>query len=465
MQRDIWSHGKRGRRFATLALVVLLVGGAAVAPAAAVPQMVFQNAGLSETTALVGEEVTVTATVENIGDTGGGYTLEFTRNGTQFASQRVSVPSETRLTFNQSVAFDSPGTYQIRVNGNTAGFLTVQRAVARVGETSASGRTLNVQARSVPTDDSYAVALPASNQSFRLDGWSVQTTESNYEQVLTAYTDPSASGVDLPSESQSSLVGLLTVDSNVTIENATMQFVINDSRLQDAGLEQEAVTVFQYDGSRWVPLETTVVEERTQSAVYEATGTAESEYAVGQIDASISAVDTVLRTEPTASGQQLIVEAELRNDGSVDGTYESSLSVNGGEVNATTTTVPAAGETTVTLTHEVTDAGTYQLSFGDTSVGSIVITEGQVTSGTDGDAETTESGTATDAAESTDTGSAPSDIGDVLPDSVPESVLGIDTLYVGSAVGIVVGILIGVLVMGRRGGGGPGGRNTGGFEL
>jgi PGF-pre-PGF domain-containing protein len=444
---------------------VLLVGAAFATSAAAVPQMVFRGSDVADETVLVGENVTVTATVENIGDSGGGFTLEYSRNGTQFASDRVTVSSETERHFNRSVSFDSPGAYEITVNGDTAGVVTVSRAVATVDSETADQRTVNVRARSAPTNESATVSPPSSNRSFALEQWSVHTQSANFNQVVTEYTNLSSSTVVLPPENESSLVGLLTADSNVTVENATMRFAIEDSRLDEAGIDQSQVTVFQHTDDSWEPLETTVVEQRTQSAVYEATGTSETEYAVGSIDASISVADTSLQTESTESSQLLRVVATLQNDGSVAGTYNGTLTVNGAEENATTVTVPAAGEETLTLTHEVTDAATYELALGDTSVGSVVITEGQVTSGSATDSGATESSvdggaTATADDQQTDGGASPA--GDVLPDSVPATIFGIDTLYIGAGAGLVLGMLIGALVMSRRGGGGD---DMGGFEL
>lgn len=449
MERNIWSRESRA-----LALVVLLVAAAVAAPAAAVPQMVFRGADVSDTTALVGANVTITATVENIGDDGGGFTLEYSENGSQFTSNRVSVPANTERQFNESIQFDDPGVYRIRVNGEVAGDVRVRRAVADVETETDDQRTLVVQGRSVPTDESYAVDLPAAtNRSFALEGWSTQSSGENYEQMLTEYSDLSAAA-DLPSENRSSLVGLLTVDSNVSVESAAMQFAIDDARLSDADLGQDEVTVFQRNGSRWEPLDTTVAEEGTRSAVYAANATTESDFAVGRIDADISVTDTSLSTETTETGQRLNLEATLRNDGSVDGEYVAGLLVNDEAVNTTTVTVPAAGETTVTLTHDVGSAGTYDMALNDTGAGSIVVTEGQIMDSSD---ESGDNGTGTDEAGEENTES----IGGSLPDVVPATIFGIDTLYVGGTVGAVLGLLLGVLLMSRRGGGG----NTGDFEL
>lgn len=459
MQPDKRSPRQRGRSVA-LVFVLLLVGAAVATPATAAPRMVYRGADVSDTTALVGENVTVTAVVENIGDDSGGYTLEYTRNGSQFESSRVTVPAETRRQFNETIQFDSPGTYGIRVNGDLAGVVRVERGVATVDEETPAQRTLDVRARSVPANESVTVDMPPTNRSFALEQWSVRTAGGNFDQVLTEYNNLSAASTTLPDGNQSDLVGLLAVDSNVTVSEATMRFAINDSRLDAAGLSQEEVTVFQHNGSRWEPLETTVVEQRTQSAVYEATGTSGAEYAVGRLNASVSVVDPVIRNEGTATGQRLFLDATLRNDGSVDGEYTAALVVNGETVNTTTVTVPAAGERSVTLSHEVGNSGTYEMALGDTNAGRIVITEGQVgTDAPDGDGATDEPAQSTDGA----TG----DGGDLLPDSVPQTIFGIDTLYVGGAVGLLLGVLLTVAVMARRGGGGGGnsGGDMGGFEL
>lgn len=462
MQPDKWSQWQRGRSVA-LVFVLLLVGAAVATPVTAAPRMVYRGADVSDTTALVGENVTVTATVENIGDDGGGYSLEYTRNGSQFASSRVTVPAETRRQFNETVQFDSPGTYEIRVNGNTAGVVQVERAVASVDEQTPTQRTIDVRARSVPANESVTVDVPpATNRSFTLEQWTVRTAGGSYDQVLTEYSNLSSAPVTLPDGEQSDLVGLLTVDSNVTVDGTTMRFAVNDSRLASAGLTQEEVTVFQRNGSQWEPLETTVVEQRTQSAVYEATGTSESEYVVGRLNASVSVVDPVIRNEPTESGQRLFLDATLRNDGSVDGEYTATLVVNGDDVNTTTVTVPAAGERSVTLSHEVGDSGTYTMALGDANAGRIVISEGQVsTDAPDGDGATEEPAQSTDRA-------ADGDGGDLLPGSVPQTIFGIETLYVGGGIALLLGLLLVVGVMARRGGGGGGGNgggDMGGFEL
>jgi hypothetical protein len=441
MQPEPWSQQRS--RIASLALVVLLVGSALAAPAAADPQMYFDGADVEHESVLVGENVTVNAYVENIGDSGGGYELNYARNGSRFASEWVTVDAGENRQFNESVAFEEPGTYEITVNGERAGLVEVRQAVATVEETTDDRRTMALRGQSVPTGERHAVALPSSaNRSVALDRLSVRTAGSNYEGTLTEYADPAEAGVDLPPENDSTLVGLATVDSNESVEAATVRFAVADARLDDAGLDREAVTVFQRNESRWEPLETDVVAERNGTTVYEASATAGTAYAAGRVDAGVSVVGSSIDTEPVESGQRITFDATLKNAGSVDSEYEGALTVDGEAVNSTTVTVPAASERTVTLSYVVTESGNYELALGDSARSTVIVTEAQASGGTEAD-EAAQSG--------------PVGENSLLPDPVPAGVLGVNTLFIG--VGVALALVVATLLL-RRGGDSGGG----GFE-
>jgi hypothetical protein len=201
------------------------------------------------------------------------------------------------------------------------------------------------------------------------------------------------------------------------------------------------VTVFQRNESRWEPLETAVVAERNETTVYEASATAGSAYAVGRIDAGVAVVGSAIETEPVESGQRISFDATLSNRGSVDADYEGALTVNGDAVNTTTVTVPAASERTVTLSYVATEPGSYTLALDDSARSTVVITEAQA-SGADG-----ESG------EGSQSGASGGENA-LLPDPVPSSVLGVNTLFVG--VGVALVLVVSTLLL-RRGGNGGGG--------
>lgn len=409
--------------------------------------MYYRGATLSENTVVVGENVTVTATVENVGDSGGGFTFEFRRNGSEFASPRVTVPSDERRSVTETVSFDRAGTYEITVsdeNGDheLAGYVEVQRSALRVANGSDGDRSLTVKARDVGSGQTQTYDVPAApNQSVALAQWSVRTGATSYDQTLTEYTTPENAAVQLPPADQSTLVGVLAVDSDADIEAATTRFAVDRATLQDAGLSESAVTVYARQGSRWVPLETSVVSSDDERVVYEAAGSGGSAFALGEIRAGVSVADTTIRTAATEGGQRISLDARLQNNGTVDADYEARLVVNGAEVNATTVTVPAGGETTVTLAHEVSEAANYQLALNDYTAGTVVVTSGQVSD--DGD-----------------TGGEGGSPLDGLAGTLPATVFGIDTLYVGGAVALGLVLVLLLVVVARRGGGNSGGPNS-----
>jgi len=79
--------------------------------------------GTAETT--VGESVTVDVQVDNDGDADGEYTATLTADGESLDSETVEVNSNWHETFSLSAAFDEPGTYQLAVDGASAGTVTV----------------------------------------------------------------------------------------------------------------------------------------------------------------------------------------------------------------------------------------------------------------------------------------------------------------------------------------------------
>ncbi|MBX0323562.1 PGF-pre-PGF domain-containing protein [Halomicroarcula sp. F13] len=459
MQPDSWSDWDVRNRCVSVSLVVLLVAGALATPAAAAPSMYLSNANVQESTVLVGENATVTARVKNLGDESGGFTFEFKRNGSEFASQRVVVAADESVRVSQTVAFSSPGTYRISVNDRQAGLVDVQRATAAVQSTDDVQRTVEVRAGSVPTNEPYTLDFPdAANRSFAVETWTVQTGEASYTQQIVEYTDPAAATVAVPSGRSATVASVFTVDSTADVERATVRFSLNRSRLRAVGLEQSEVTVYHRNGSAWEPLETEIVEERVSSVVYEATATDFSTFAVGRIEPEFTVEDTSLGTSQVESGQRLVLEAVVRNNGSVAGDYEGAMVVDGERVNETTVSIPAESERTLRLSHDVDSAGTYEIALNDEDAGSIVITEGQVADDTSAATDTESTDSQSTPGETPATGDGP-DI--PLPAGVPATVMGIDTVYLAGGIGVALVVFFGLVLVLRRGGGG---NDSGGFD-
>jgi PGF-pre-PGF domain-containing protein len=433
MQSSIGSLRTWGNRAVALCLVVLLVGSLFASVATAVPAMGFRSADVSASTVVVGENVTVSGTVVNVGDSGGGYTFEFKKNRTDFASQRVQVPADERRTVTANVSFDRPGTYKITVNENLAGYVTVQSARARVVSESDTQRRINIKANGVSASEPTELDIPSSNRSVALERWSTTTGGSTFQQHLIEYSDRSEVPETLPAENQATILGVVSFDSVEDVQATTMQFGVDSSALENSTLQRDEVTVYQRNGSTWDRLETSVIQDSTDRVVYEATATRGSTYAIGNMNASISIGSTTTQSTTIASGQRVVLNAVIENDGPISGTFDGSMRVNGNVVNETTVTVPAAGETNLRLTYDISDAGTYDFALNEEGAGTIILSERQA------------------AGQQGPTGTAASESAGIsVPGFLPATVFGINSLYLGGGLAIALGAFVAILAVLRR---------------
>ncbi|WP_277541315.1 hypothetical protein [Haloarcula laminariae] len=453
MQPTDWSPTERGHRVLAFGLVVLLLGSMA-SVAAANSAFGVRKAEVSATTATVGENITVTGEVVNVGDQGGGFTFEFKRNGTRygtrwttFESQRVQgIGPDERRTANATIQFDEPGTYALRVNDRKAGVVTVVASRARVASETDTQRRLDVKASGVSASESVDLDIPPSNRSVALQRWSTTTGQSSFQQYLTEYTNASETPENVSWPAQATLFGVVDFESEDGFESSTMRIGVSDAVIANSALARDEVTVYERDGAAWEPLSTSVAADGANRTVYEATATRDTSYAVGRIDPSISVENTSYGSTVRGNSAQLSVDVRLRNHGAVAGTYRGEMRVNGETVNTTTVTVPANGTADTTISHSVTEPGQYRLAVNGTSVGSVFIPSEQFD-----DAQQT--GTAA-------TGGGPIVGGgdDPLPDAVPATVLGVNTVYLVGGLVIALGAFVVILLLLRGGGDGGGGR-------
>ncbi|MDT3435584.1 PGF-pre-PGF domain-containing protein [Haloarcula sp. 1CSR25-25] len=94
------------------------------------PSVSVTDASLSTTEVNTGESVDVSAVVENSGDLEGNITLDVTADGTSVETREITVGADESVTETVSVTFDDTGSYQIAVNGVSAGTLSVTEAAA-----------------------------------------------------------------------------------------------------------------------------------------------------------------------------------------------------------------------------------------------------------------------------------------------------------------------------------------------
>ncbi|MFC7077680.1 PGF-pre-PGF domain-containing protein [Haloarcula halophila] len=445
---------------AAVCVAALALAGVASTPAAAVPSTYVADASVGQSSVLVGESVTVTAVVGNLGTSQGGHTVEFTRNGSTITTERVVVPADERERISTNVSFQQPGVYELRADDELAGYVRVTRTLATVESRTESQRRLAVRVDGVPRRSTHSVSVPAAtNRSLSLRQWNVTTSDSRFEQTVTEYTDPTDAPVPIPS-SDATVAGVVSVSSSATVQSTTARVAVNQSRLQSLGLAPENVSLYSYEDGRWQRVETRIVDRQTAVLVYEGTVPNGTTFALGRMSPAFSITGTALDTENAPEGQRIIVEATVANDGAVAGDYEATMMLDDEPVNETTVTVQPGEERTVTLSSVTGSAGAYNVGVNEQAVGVVRIVDSQVQTPTPTAPTETPpaTATATPTAQSggggSDGGGGPAGDG-LLPSSLPDTVAGIPTvLVVGVGVGVLVFLLIGGLLWrsGRSGG-------------
>ncbi|MBX0285229.1 PGF-pre-PGF domain-containing protein [Halomicroarcula sp. F28] len=423
------------------AICIAVVVCSALAPAVtANPGMSFRGTTVSETTVAVGENVTVTSTVKNAGSSGGGYTFEFERDGVDFAEPRVSVPSQETRTVSRNVSFGEPGTYEVTVNDELAAVVTVQTARARIVAENETRRRIDVRANGTSQSESATVDLPQTSAAFGLERWSTRTGQSAFRQELTVYSNRSVVPETLPSSTDSTLLGVLTVNSTATVEQSTVQFRVERSALANSSLSRDEVVMYQPNGTTWDRLETAVVAERSDAVVYESTATRGSTYVVGTIDPNVDVASTTLRSAVTENGRLLTFEAVLNNTAPVATEHNSTLLVNGEQVNETRVSIPGAGESSVSLSYRVTEPGIYRLVLDESDP--VRISLGQSELGTVESGAVTE--TTTETQEPTVDGSDENASEQALLSS---TVFGLEVQYLLGGIGVALLLFLGILLI------------------
>ena len=107
------------------------------------PSFSITSIDLDSNEVAVGEPVTVDVRVDNDGDADGEYTATLTADGQQVDSATAEINSNWHETFTLSTSFDSPGTYQLAVDGEGAGSVTVTgEAVIEISDVSLSATSV-----------------------------------------------------------------------------------------------------------------------------------------------------------------------------------------------------------------------------------------------------------------------------------------------------------------------------------
>lgn len=103
-------------------IAIAIVVGTSMSATASETNVTVTNVTISPESVEVGEDVTITATVENVGNITENVTIVFEVNEEEVKSVNVTVNANATEIVNCIVAQDEPGTYDVTVGGASATF-------------------------------------------------------------------------------------------------------------------------------------------------------------------------------------------------------------------------------------------------------------------------------------------------------------------------------------------------------
>jgi hypothetical protein len=363
-------------RFAVACLLAgLLCSGAALAA----PTIFLLDADLAEKEVIAGENITVDATLKNSGD-GGFITISLSPNESgDSTSKRVRVNGDSKRVVALNTTIDTPGKYTLVVNDGTrkerTGTLTVSDIKVTNTTTRADGR--NVTVRGGTAKGSLTAALPtAPNQTIAVESVTVGAPGSAFNRTVSTYGPPENASFEVPDDGGATILGAIELSGTDGVTTTGLQVTVTNSSLANESVPTDAVQLYQANGIGYEAVDTVRNQSRDGVVVLNATTTSSDQYLVGTLSPRFTVTNTAINTGSTDGGKRINLTATVRNDGPIAGSYKAPLRVNGDTVSTETVTVQPGESTTVIVTHTVTSDGDYDISLGNQSVGSVVLTTG-----------------------------------------------------------------------------------------
>jgi hypothetical protein len=350
---------------------------------------------VNRTSVTVGDPVGVTVTVTNGGDDEGEYRGTLATERRSLASEQVTVwPGRgTDVTF--SHAFDEPGEYELFVNHEHVGTVTVERPPTEVRTTGNNGtvQTTVAHARANETvRASLANATLGNEETMTLDGLLVTPAESGDTGVELRAEDDRQNGTP-PLPAHVRRVAALNVNSTLG-ENATLAV--------EYTVRTPTATLYGYDptGGEWRPLDGEAIGSQTSGNATEKRATIPTEMtglAVGVREPAFEVRTATVEERAVEVEAPVAATMTIENTGTANGTYTATLSADGAPVASRNVSIPVGETRTVTLNYTPAEAGEHAVEVGNSTV-ETVTAENPVT--------TTTTATTTMATSTTDTTTA-----------------------------------------------------------
>jgi len=399
----MWSEPTTSNRrtgIALLLVAVLLVSS--VGPVLAAPRVFVASADLEQSRAVTGESVNVSFELRNTGDPGAAG-IEVTVNGSVEFTNRYEVDTDEIKTVTEQITFEEPGRYRVRVDDKSAGWIRVERSLAETTDVRPEGRSMVLRGGQIPYNTLLTTEFPATNETVAVDSMTYRTRRTSFERNVEIYTNTSATPFDVPTGNATTVYGAVTVQSRSGIDDHRIRLGVNRSTVNDSAFATDAVHIYRADGERYVPLDTALNGTEDGRYVFETATNDTGTLLVGSLAPSFEVTGRSLSTSVRGAEKRIIVTANVTNTGSVAGNYTGNMGIDGTVVNDTTVGLAPGESREVTVGHRISRDGTYEVSFDDVAVATIIVDTGEDGTGGETVTETDGSTPTEDTSDGTET--------------------------------------------------------------
>ncbi|WP_239524295.1 PGF-pre-PGF domain-containing protein [Halogeometricum borinquense] len=250
-------------------------------------------------------------------------------------------------------------------------------SVERAGRNGSSARVEAAQPSSL-------VDLPlnttSESKNVSLDTLSIASQNETYSVQATVHDDAPNATIDANVTSPNEqTVGYLQVDHSVSdrdIDYAVFRFGVHEQRLHERNVSPDQVALYRYHDGTWTELNAILVEKREETYVYNADTPGLSTFAVGRESGGrVAVTNASVGERRVRPGETVTVSAGVTNDGTRAATGYVSLAVDNTTTDTRRVTLGAGDSETETFTVQFDEAGTYNLSVGNRTAGTVGVIE------------------------------------------------------------------------------------------
>ncbi|WP_254823293.1 CARDB domain-containing protein [Haloglomus halophilum] len=334
----------------------------------------------------IGENITVTVTVENSGDRAGTYIGLLSADNRLIETQMPRVAPDETATLTYEFALNRPGGYYIQSRAHVLGRVTVTplREPSATVETDRQ-RPNRVEAalRDPQPGRPVFVAFPFTNTSdesgVHLDSLNV-TVDRRTDTVVTVEQSGRPQNDEPPVAGGTREFSFFTIDveSAGNVTDAGFTFTIQ-KRLYKEFIDETdpaaGTALFRYDpeSGTWERFEMELIGETDNAYRFRGSTPGFSTFAVGAAGTEFDLRDVRLASETITAGDDARIRATVANDGDRNGTYTAVLRVDGDRRTSRDVFVPAGESRNVQFRETFQEPGEYAITLDNVSAGTLTV--------------------------------------------------------------------------------------------